>query len=59
MLMTPFVHIKHLVLDKASLVYRRLKSSKACNDLCSADCFTILDSAASVFQEKIKEALNI
>ena len=31
----------------------------SCHDSCATECFTILDSAASKFQIKIKEALHI
>ena len=50
---------EHLVLDKASHVYKHVMSSKACRDNCSTECFTILDSANSHFKIKIKEALHI
>ena len=50
---------KHLVSDKASHAYKHLQSSGTCRDSCSAESFTILDSAASSFQVKIKEALYI
>ena len=36
-----------------------LQSSRACYDSCDTECFTILDSAASKFKIKIKEALHI
>ena len=50
---------EHLLSDKSSHVYRHLQSSRACHDSCDTECFTILDSAASKFQIKIKEALHI
>ena len=50
---------EHLLSDKSSHVYRHLQSSRACHDSCNTECFTILDSAASKFQIKIKEALHI
>ena len=50
---------EHLLSDKFSHVYRHLQSSRACHDSCATECFTILDSAASKFQIKIKEALHI
>ena len=46
---------EHLLSDKSSHVYRYLQSSSDCD----TECFTILDSAASKFQIKIKEALQI
>ena len=42
---------EHLLSDKSSRA--------ACHDSCNTECFTILDSAASKFQIKIKEALHI
>ena len=50
---------EHLLSDKSSHVYRHLQSSRACHDSCNTEGFTILDSAASKFQIKIKEALHI
>ena len=52
---------EHLLLHKSSHVYSHLQSSRACHDYCTCTtaCFTILDSAASKFQIKIKEALHI
>ena len=50
---------EHLLSDKSSHVYRHLQSSMACRDSCNTECFTILDSAASKFQIKMKEALHI
>ena len=50
---------EHLMSDKASHVYKHLQSSRTCRDSCSAESFTILDSAASSFQVRIKEALYI
>ena len=50
---------EHLLSDKSSHVYRHLQSSRACHDSCNTERFTILDSAASKFQIKIKEALHI
>jgi len=50
---------EHLLSDKSSHVYRHLQSSRACHDSCDTECFTILDSASSKFQIKIREALQI
>ena len=50
---------EHLLSDKSSHVYRHLQSSRACHDSCTAECFTILDSAVSKFQIKIKEVMHI
>ena len=45
--------------DKASHVYKHIASSQACRESCSTECSTILDTAASGFQLKIKEAMYI
>ena len=50
---------EHLLSDKSSHVYRYLQSSRACHDSSDTECFMILDSAASKFKLKIKEALHI
>ena len=50
---------EHLLSDKSSHVYRHLQSSRACHNSCTTECFTILDSAVSKFQIKIKEAMHI
>jgi len=50
---------EHLVSDKASHVYKHLQTSGTCHDSCSAESFTILDSAALSFQVEIKEVLYI
>ena len=43
--------------EKPLHVYNHLQLSRTCHDSCSAETFTILDSATSSFQVKIKEAL--
>ena len=48
---------EHLVSDSASHVYKNLQSSETCRDSYSAESLTILDSVASSFEDKIKEAL--
>ena len=49
----------HLATDRASHVYKHLQQSKSCRDLCSTNCFSILDCATTSFQLKIKESLHI
>ena len=59
-LLATCTHVReHLLSDKSSHVYRHLQSSRACRDSCATESFTILDSAASKFQIKVKEALHI
>lgn len=50
---------KHLVSDKALHIYKHLQSSGTRHDSSSTESFTILDSATSSVQVKIKEALYI
>ena len=51
---------EHLLSDNSSPhVYRHLLSFRAGHDSCATECLAILDSAASKFQIKIKEALHI
>ena len=51
--------IYYLVSDRASHIFKHLENSKHCHDLCSVDCFHILDHASTTFQLKIKEAFHI
>ena len=50
---------EHLATDRASHVYKHLQQSENCRDLCSTNCFSILDCATTSFQLKIKESLHI
>ena len=50
---------EHLSSDRNSHVFKHMQSSEICRNLCTEDCFTILDSAPSVFHLKIKEAFHI
>ena len=51
---------EHISRDKNSHIYKHLLSSSNCRkQLCSEDSFTILDTAISSYQLKIKEALHI
>ena len=50
---------EHLPSDSNSHVFKNLQSSEICHNLCTEDCFTILDSALSISHLKIKEALHI
>ena len=50
---------EHLFSDRNPHIDRHLKDSVSCRDFCSEACFSILDSAPTVFQLKIKEALRI
>ena len=50
---------EHFGKDKKSHIYQHLMSSKDCLDNCSKDCFTVLDTANTKHQLKIKESLYI
>ena len=50
---------EHLSTDRVSHVYKHLQNSDKCRNLCTEKNFIILDSASTVFQLKIKEALHI
>ena len=51
---------EHISRDKSSHIYKHLLSSSSCRKkLISEDSFTILDTATSSYQLKIKEALHI
>ena len=41
---------EHLHSDRNSHIFRHLKGSETCRDLCSEACFSILDSAPTKFQ---------
>ena len=48
---------EHFGKDKKSHIYQHLVSSKDCLDKCSKDCFTVLDTANTKHQLRIKESL--
>ena len=50
---------EHLHSDKQSHIYKHLKKDEKCFDNCNSDCFSILDTATTTYQRKIKEALFI
>ena len=50
---------EHLSSDRSSHVFKHLQSSESCRISCSADCFTVLDSATTKFQVKLKESMYI
>ena len=53
---------EHLTSDKNSHIFQpfqHINRSETCKALCSEDCFSILDTASTSFQLKIKEALHI
>ena len=49
----------HLFSDKNSHIFKHLKISDTCRRSCSANCFTVLDTASTNYKLKIKEALHI
>ena len=50
---------EHLTSDKNSHIFQHIHGSETCRDLCSENCFSILDTASTPFQLEIKEALHI
>ena len=50
---------EHLLSDRNSHICKHLQGSESCKNLRSFNCFSILDSALTNFQLKIKEALHI
>ena len=50
---------KHFGKNKKSHIYQYLMSSKHCLDKCSKDCFSVLDTANTKHQLRIKESLYI
>ena len=50
---------EHLKTDKQSHVYKHVNSSSNCKSLCDESCFTILDSANTKYELRLKEGLHI
>ena len=50
---------EHLCSENSSHVFQHLQDSEECRNSCSVESSTILDSATTKFQVKIKEALYI
>ena len=50
---------EHMITDKKSHIYKHLQSSLRCHELSDSSCFSILDTASTSFQLKIKEGLHI
>ena len=50
---------EHLRTDKNSHIYKHLQGDLKCFDSSNKNCFSILDSATSTYQLKIKEGLHI
>ena len=50
---------EHFGKDKKSHIYQHLMSSADCLNACSRDCFSILDTARTKYQLRIKESLFI
>ena len=50
---------EHLYSDKNSHIFKHVKSSDKRTRFCSDNCFTVLDTASTYNQLKIKEALHI
>ena len=50
---------EQLTSDKNSRIFQHIRGSETCRALCSENCFSILGTAFTSFQLKIKEALHI
>ena len=46
---------EHLKTVKASHVYKHLNSNSECKEVCNVTCFSILDTAPTTYQLRIKE----
>ena len=45
--------------DKQSHIHKHLRSNTACFEICDASCFTVVDSANTEYELKIREAIQI
>ena len=50
---------KHLEMDKKSHIFVDLVNNQICKALSTENCFEIIDSAATPFRLKLKEAMHI
>ena len=50
---------EHLQTDKNSNIFKHLRGSDKCRESCSDNCVTVIDTASTYHQRKIKEALHI
>ena len=50
---------EHLITDRALHNHKHLERNESCSKLCSKHCFQVLDSAATEFELRIKEAIHI
>ena len=50
---------EHLITDRALHNHKHLERNESCSKLCSKHCFQVLDSAATEFEQRIKEAIHI
>ena len=50
---------EHFFTDKNSHIFKHLKNSSPCKNLCSESCFRVIDSASIFHNLKIKKALHI
>ena len=50
---------EHLHTDKNSNIFKHLRGSDKRRESCSDNCFTVIDTASTYHQLKIKEALHI
>ena len=50
---------EHLCTNKNSHIFKHLKNSASCKDVCNESCFKVLDTAKTYHNLRIKEALHI
>jgi len=50
---------EHISRDKQSHIYKHIHRNIECFDSCNKDCFSILDTASTKFQLKLKEGMYI
>ena len=50
---------EHLVRDKKSHIFVHLLNNETCQALSTENCFEIIDSTATPFRSKLKEAMHI
>ena len=52
-------HLKSHIYNKQSHIYKHLQENENCFDNSNSDCFSILDTAPTTWQLKLKEGLYI
>ena len=50
---------EHLQKDAMSNIFKHLQDSRAFNEVCNKDCFSVIDRTTTESQLKMKEAIHI